>query len=91
VPIDQQELAELSKTNYIILNTPYDGLNLYQLPILTPEQMQNIPEGIYLELQRALTNIKIDYDTLVNESLTLPVHKRDGYITHKIVSMLLGY
>jgi len=90
-PIDQQELAELSKTNYIILNTPYDGLNLYQLPILTPEQMQNIPGGIYLELQRTLTNIKKDYDTLVNESLTLPVHKRDGYITHKIVSMLLGH
>jgi len=89
-PINQQELAELSKTNYIILNTPYDGLNLYQLPILTPEQMQNIPGVIYLELQRALTNIKIDYDTLVNESLTLPLHKRDGYIIHKIVSIVLG-
>jgi len=52
--------------------------------------MQNIPGGIYLELQRTLTNIKIDYDTLVNESLTLPVHKRDGYITHKIISIVLG-
>jgi len=52
--------------------------------------MQNIPGGIYLELQRALTNIKMDYDTLANESLTLPVHKRDGYIIHKIVSIVLG-
>lgn len=90
-PINQQELATLSKTNYIILNTPYDNLNLYQLPILTPEQIQNIPEGIYQELTRALSNMSVDYDALVNESLQLPVHKRDGYIMHKIVSMLIDH
>lgn len=90
-PIDQQELAVLSKTNYIILNTPYDNLNLYQLPILTPEQIQNIPEGIYQELTHALSNMSIDYDTLVNESLQLPVHKRDGYIMHKVISMLIDH
>ncbi len=90
-PIDQQELATLSKTNYIILNTPYEGLNLYQLPVLTPEQLQSIPEGIYQDLIRALSTLKLNYDALVNESLQLPVHKRDGYIMHKIISMLVDY
>lgn len=90
-PINQQELATLSKTNYIILNTPYDNLNLYHLPILTLEQIQNIPEGIYQELTRTLYDIPIDYDALVNESLKLPIHKRDGYIMHKIISMLIDH
>lgn len=87
-PIDEAQITQLAQKYYIVCLQPVSGVNIVKLPVLTQQQIHDIPQGMYLALLQLIKQASIDIDSIVVESLSQPPIKRDGYIVHRIITTL---
>jgi len=87
-PIDEAQITQLAQKYYIVCLQPVSGVNIVKLPVLTQQQIHDIPQGMYLALLQLIKQASIDIDSIVVDSLSQPPIKRDGYIVHRIITTL---